>query len=187
METVFFGLFFLVILLAVIAYLRTPKNERHCLPTNHVKKEGVEYAEEYTKEEVAKYTKKSIFLSLFFIAGYIGLEYVFDNYSPACQLLGPATGFYATMYSVVTLPAFFALLTAYYHGKYFITVYRIKIYPPPGTKVYRPTRVVRGFYARIRSILFFMSVLFFLGLSIYCFYLLENVIDLLDLDKLQCN
>jgi len=168
---------FIIVVLAIIAFIKTPDEQKFGFP-KHVKKEGAEYAPEYSPKE----KRRQIFLSLawvipfFLVANYLWFPW-FDQYVEYahCDKYGSFTGFHIIAFSLfVAAPVIIAVVLFIFMGPKFIRVLRVGQFPL--WKVLRPTKYVYGWRARMIGTLFFVFLISIAGLGVWGYFAANELI-----------
>ena len=177
------------ILGAVIAFLKTPKEQRFRLSRPN-KEDGIGYAPQYTERERIKLVIKfaAILVPFSIVYKFWFLPWLSEYASKAhCYNYGSYTGTHILFYSLfVGMPLLFALILLALFGLTQLKAFKLGQYPPPNQKVLSPTKYVYGIKAKLRSILFFGCILFLIGLSIRGYYWANNIIELPIKDTTAC-
>ena len=169
---------FIAVVLAIIAFIKTPDEQKFGLP-KHTKKEGVEYAPEYSPKE----KRRQLFWALlsvipfFVVTIYWWLPW-FNQYVEYahCDNYGSFTGFHVVSYSLfVAAPIIIALMFGFL-GPGFVKVFQVGQFPLPGKKVSRPTKYVYGWRARLIGTIYFITVISLMGLSIWGYFAANELI-----------
>lgn len=140
-----------------------------------------DFAPEYSKKERVIIILK-IFLwaiPLFVFLKLIALPW-FDSFAKTahCFSLGNITGIQIVFYSVfVVLPVSLALMVALIIGPREFRVWKLGQDPLPGEKVFRPTRYVFGWKAKIKPLIFLGITLFFVGLGVRGVFWANDLIE----------
>lgn len=186
---VILGLAALGIVSAIAAFLTTPKEKRYKYP-KFVYEEGVNYAPEYTARErlrkilfiLSWVTPALIAYKLWFLP-WLG-EYAAQAH---CDNYGPFTGVHIMFYGIfIGLPASMGIVFFTLEGKDILKIYRLGQYPLPTRKVFRPTKYVYGFRARVKAALSGVILLAIFGGSIWGYYAANEIIDLPKADASDC-
>ena len=172
-EIIVYSAAFIAVAGAIIAFVRTPDEQKFGLP-KHIKMEGVEYAPEYSPKEKRRQLFWALLwvLPFFAVANYVWLPW-FNQYVKRahCDDYGSFTGFHIIAYSLfVGAPIIIALVIFAFMGPGFVKVFQVGQFPLPGKKVSRPTKYVYGWRARLMGTLFFIFVMSIAGIGIWGYF-----------------
>lgn len=147
-----------------------------------------EYAPEYTKKEriVLMLKHAAWAIPLFAITKYIFFPW-FEVYAKNahCYRYGNITGTEVVFYGLfVGLPVLFALLVFLLEGSNCIKILRYGQRPLPGEKVFKPTKYVYGFRAKLKPLFIFIALAFFIGLSVKGVYSANQIINMVNTKEL---
>ncbi|WP_394203697.1 hypothetical protein [Shewanella waksmanii] len=76
---------------------------------------------------------------------------------------------------LVILPLFCSIILALVLLPIGIKGLRYQQFPPPGVKVYRPTRIVNGHLAKLKSLCYILAPLVFVLMAIWGYFQLEHM------------
>lgn len=163
----------MTLILAFVAFFRTPRNERFSLSKPRNMENDPEFAPEYTKKERAGLLVKNLLWFTPFIAfcelwffDWLG-EYVTVAH---CYQYGPVTGTHLIIFGTLFgLPLIFAVVLFCSEGVKAIEVIKVGQFPLPGQKVLKTTKYKYGKAARIHGAILIAMVVFLLGFSVWGF------------------
>lgn len=140
------------------------------------------FAPEYTKREKVVWLVKvfSWVVPLFILTQYWFLPW-FEGYvkKSHCFNYGSYTGTELVFYGIfVGFPVSLVIVLVALEGSKAISVFKIGQYPLPGEKVFKPTKYVYGFKARIRPLILLLLLGFLLGFSIWGYFSASEIIDM---------
>jgi len=188
-EVVIYALAAIGVISALIAFIKTPAEQRYGL-TRTTTENDPNYAPEHTKQERIKLVIKSASWAL---PLYICLRYWFfpwlEKYASnaRCYDYGTFTGLHVLYYGIfIGMPLSFAVILFAIEGPKNIQIIRLGQYPMPGEKVLSPTKYVYGLRAKSIAILFFGILFFLVGLSIRGYYWAKDIIDIPIKHKSTC-
>lgn len=177
-EIIVYGVAFIAVAGAFIAFAMTPDEQKFGLP-KHVKKEGVEYAPEYSPKEKRRklFWAFSLAVPLFAAGNYLWLPW-FNQYvqHAHCDNFGSITGFHIVSYSLFVAAPIIIALPFFFLSPRFIKAFQVGQFPLPGKKVFRPTAYVYGWRAKLVGILFFILVISLVGVSIWGYFAANELI-----------
>ena len=141
-----------------------------------------EFAPEYTKREriILMLKHAAWVIPLFAITKYIFFPW-FDVYAENahCYKYGNITGTEIVLYGLfVGLPALSAVLLLLFEGANCIKILHYGQSPVPGEKVFKPTKYVYGFRAKLKPLFLFIAMVFFIGLSVKGFYSASQIVNM---------
>lgn len=147
-----------------------------------------EFAPEYTKKEriVLMLKHAGWAIPLFASTKYIFFPW-FEVYTENahCYRYGNITGTEVVMYGLfVGLPALSAILVFLLEGPNCIKILRYGQSPLPGEKVFKPTKYTYGCRAKLKPLLIFIAIAFFIGLSVKGVYSANQIIHMVNPEEL---
>lgn len=168
-EIIFIGISLIAIAVAVIAFIRTPKERWFGEPG--YKEEGVDYAPEYTKRERIEIALKNLAwaIPVVFICEFWLFDW-FAEYSnnANCYKYGSINGVHLVFYGLfVFMPLLFAIILCLTEGRRSIKVFRLGQNPLPNEKVFSTTSYKYGLAAKAQPIVVLSVMLFLIGLSVW--------------------
>lgn len=183
------GLAALGIVLAIAAFLTTPKERRYKNPKFEYE-EGVNYAPEYSARErmrkillILTWVAPTLIAYKLWFLPWLG-EYTAQAH---CDNYGPFTGAHIIFYGLfIGLPASMGIAFFVLEGKDILKIYRLGQYPLPTRKVFRPTKYVYGFRPRFRAVASGVILLAILGVSIWGYFAANEIINLPKPDASDC-
>ena len=160
----------IALLVAIYLFIKTPAAERWSLRAPQ-RKPGVEYAPMYsTRERIAILIK----LVLWLVPLVLVLQFWFFPFlreyaaNANCYDYGPVNGVHLIFFGLfVGLPLTLSVILFALEGPNFIRAFKAGQFPAPNQKVLRLTPYKYGNAARLQVSLFFIIILFLLGLSIW--------------------
>ena len=164
---------FVALILAFVAFFRTPRNERYSLNKPSNTENDPEFAPEYTKNERVWLIIKNLlwFMPLLAFCELWFYDWLGEYAKVAhCYKYGPVTGTHLIMYGLfVGLPLTLAVALFGFEGAKAIKVIKVGQFPLPGQKVLKPTKYKYGKAARINGAVLIAAVAFLFGLSVWGF------------------
>ena len=160
----------IALVVAIYQFIKTPAAERWSLKSPERKPE-VEYAPMYsTRERVAIIVKMGLWLvPLYLVFQFCFLPYLKEYAANAnCYHYGPVNGVHIVFFGIfVGLPLLLTTFLVVLEGANFMRAFKAGQFPAPGQKVLRLTPYQYGNAARLQVGLFFIIILFLLGLTIW--------------------
>lgn len=146
------------------------------------------FAPEYSKKEriVLMLKHAAWAIPLFVITKFVFLPW-FEVYAENahCYRYGNITGTQVVFYGLfVGLPLLSAILVFLLEGPNCIKILRFAQSPLPGEKVFKPTKYVYGFRAKLKPLFLFIVMTFFIGLSIKGIYSANQIISMINIKAL---
>ena len=180
-EIIIYGTALIGVIGAVIAFIRTPKDQRF---VGRAKKEdGENYAPEYTKKEkITLILKQAAWALPLYVGIKIWIFPWFEVYVSKAHCYnygGGITGIHLVFYGVcVGIPFVFALTFFAFEGFRSIKVIQLGQNPLPNEKVFRSVKYSYGLKAKIKPYIFLALILFLVGLSVRGIFWAKDIIDL---------
>ena len=169
-ENIIYGFAIIGIVGAVIAFIKTPKEQRFWF-SKYNKEEGVDYAPEYTKKERIIFLLKSFAwaIPLLLIAEFWFFDWLSEYSENAnCYNYGDINGVHLVFYGLfVLMPLSFAIILFLIEGRRSIKIIKLGQNPLPDEKVFKPTKYKYGIRAKVQPIGAFSIMLFFIGLAVW--------------------
>ncbi len=146
-----------------------------------------EFAPEYSKKEKVLLMLKHIAwaIPLILIAKLVFFPW-FENYvnNAHCYKYGNITGTEVVFYGLlVGLPLSLVGLLLLLEGSNCIRILQLAQSPLPGEKVFKPTKYVYGFRAKLKPLFIFIVLVLLVGLSINGIYLAKKIIGKVNPEK----
>ncbi|ABI39811.1 hypothetical protein Shewmr4_2740 [Shewanella sp. MR-4] len=143
-----------------------------------------EFAPEYTKKEkmILMLKHAAWAIPLLVITKYWFFPW-FEVYTENahCYRYGNITGTEVVFYGLfVGLPLLSAILVFLVEGPNCIKILRYGQSPLPGEKVFKPTKYVYGFRAKLKPLLLFIALACFIGLSVKGIYSANQTINMVN-------
>lgn len=147
-----------------------------------------EFAPEYSKKERVTLLLKHMAwaVPLFVVTKYLFFPWL-EVYSENahCYSYGSITGIEVLFYGLfVGLPLLSAILLFLLEGPNCIKIIRLGQSPLPGQKVFKPTKYTYGFRAKLKPFFLFLTMAFFVGLSIKGVYSANQTINMVSPNEL---
>lgn len=163
----------IALILAIVAFLKTPKEQRYKILATDENAENPEYAPQFSVQERMQLLFKTILLLVpIFIFGKFWFFSWLSEYSEKanCYYYGQITGAHLLIYGVfVGIPLGIAIILFIFEGIGAIRVLKVGQFPLPGQKVLRSTKYKYGVRAKARGLYILFCILMFVGLSIWGF------------------
>ncbi len=161
------------LLIAIIKFLKTPKEIRYTIFTEDKNAQDPNYAPEYTKQERINFLIKygSLYLLLFLIMKYYFFPWLkeYSSHANCYFYFGEMiNGIHIVFYGVfVILPLLLAITLILFEGKRAIAIIKKGQNPLPDEKVFRPTKYKYGLSAKIQPIILIIIIILLVFLSIW--------------------
>lgn len=152
----------------------------------------MDYAEEYTNSEKLKRTILGLLLAAFVVVTHNKWVFPYISWYAAtahCHSLFDYSGIMVVRLSVfVGLPLIVGLLFFSIFARIGYQGLMHSQFPPPGAKVYKKTKILRGNRARIKSGCILAVPVLFLGLAIWGYFQMQSMppVDIEQLDFSVC-
>lgn len=167
-EIIIYGFMVIAITVAVIAFLRSPKEHWFSLPKHE---KGADYSPEYTKKERVIILLKTFSwaIPLFLATKFWFFEWLSEYAENAnCYNYGDINGVHLVFYGLfLFMPLSFAVILFLIEGKRSIKIIRLGQNPLPNEKLFEPTRYKYGLAAIIQPVGMFSIMLFLIGLAVW--------------------